>query len=92
MRFSVKAFTLTASILWGAVLLIVGLVHMLAPSYGGEFLRMISSVCPGADTANNLGRVLLGTVYGLVDGAVAGWLFGSLYKAFAHSSTPAMSK
>ncbi len=65
-------------------MLIVGLIHMAAPAYGGDFLRTMSSVYPGADTAPTLARVLLGTVYGFVDGAVAGWLFGLLYSAFSH--------
>jgi hypothetical protein len=67
-------------------MLMVGLIHMAVPSYGAEFLRMMSSVYPGADTAPTLGRVLLGTLYGLVDGAVAGCLFGLLYGAFARTT------
>ena len=58
-------------------MLLVGLIHLAAPSYGGDFLRIMSSVYPGADTAPRLGRVLLGTLYGFVDGGVAGlalWL------------------
>jgi hypothetical protein len=50
-------------------MLFVGLIHMAAPSYGGDFLRIMSSVYPGADTAPTLGRVLPGTAYGFVDGA-----------------------
>ena len=72
-------------------MLFVGLVHMAEPSYGGEFLRLMSSVYPGADTAPTLGRVLLGTLYGLVDGAVGGYLFGLFYIAFART-TRALSK
>jgi hypothetical protein len=72
-------------------MLFVGLLHMAVPSYGGEFLRTMSSLYPGADTAPTLGRVLVGTVYGLVDGAVAGWLFGWLYHAFDRTTT-ALSK
>jgi len=87
MRLSLKAITLSASILWGLAMLFVGLVHMADPAYGGEFLRMMSSVYPGADTAPTLGRVLLGTLYGLLDGAFAGYVFGWLYRAFAHSAT-----
>ena len=45
---------------------------------------MMSSVYPGADTAPNIGRVLLGTIYGFVDGAVFGCLFGFLYRALSH--------
>ncbi len=90
MRFSLRAITLSASVLWGIAMLFVGLVHMAAPSYGGEFLRMMSSVYPGADTAPTLGRVLLGTLYGLVDGAIAGCLFGWLYRAFDRAAAAAM--
>jgi len=85
MRISVKAVTLSAAILWGSAMLLVGLVHMAAPSYGADFLRAMSSVYPGADTAPMLGRVLLGTAYGFVDGAIAGAVFGLLYKALSHS-------
>ena len=85
MGLSLKAITLSAAVLWGLAMLFVGLIHMADPAYGGEFLRMMSSVYPGADTTPTLGRVLLGTLYGLVDGAVAGWLFGLFYRAFAGS-------
>lgn len=81
---SLKAITLSSAIVWGLAMLLVGLIHMAAPSYGGDFLRLMSSVYPGVDTAPTLGRVLLGAVYGMVDGGIAGWLFGALYKAIAH--------
>ena len=83
MRVSLKAITLSSAILWGSAMLFVGLIHMAAPSYGGDFLRIMSSVYPGADTAPTLGRVLPGTAYGFVDGAFAGAIFGWLYGAFA---------
>jgi hypothetical protein len=86
MSFSIKAITLSSSVLWGLAMLFVGLVHMAAPSYGGEFLRVMSSVYPGADTVPTMTRVLLGTAYGLADGAVAGGIFGLLYAAFAHTT------
>jgi hypothetical protein len=46
---------------------------------------MMSSVYPGADTTATFGRVLLGTIYGLIDGAIAGCIFGWLYSAFSHT-------
>ncbi len=88
MRVSLKAISLSSAILWGLAILLVGLIHMAEPSYGGDFLRMMSSVYPGADTAPTLGRVLLGTIYGFVDGAVAGFLFGWLYSTFAGGGRP----
>ena len=83
MRISLKANTLSSAILWGALMLIVGLVHMAAHSYGGNFLLAMSSVYPGADTAPTLSRVLLGTVYGFADGAIGGYLFGLLYRTLS---------
>ena len=83
MRVSLKAISLSSAILWGGAMLSVGLAHMADPSYGSDFLRIMSSVYPGADTAPNLGRVLLGTLYGFADGGVAGLLFGLLYRTFA---------
>lgn len=82
MRVSLKAITLSSATLWGCAMLLVGLIHMATHTYGGEFLRIMSSVYPGADTAPTIGRVLLGTVYGFVDGGVAGFLFGLLYDSF----------
>ncbi|HUI80882.1 MAG TPA: hypothetical protein VLY24_23310 [Bryobacteraceae bacterium] len=83
MRISIKAVTLSSAILWGFAMLLVGLIHLADASYGGAFLRIMSSVYPGADTAPTLGRVLLGTLYGFVDGGVAGFLFGWLYRSMA---------
>ena len=86
MKLSLKAITLSSAILWGLAMLLVGLIHLADPAYGGEFLRMMSSVYPGADTAPTLGRVLLGAGYGIVDGAVAGCIFGLLYDAFVRGA------
>ena len=82
---------MSSAILWGSAMLLVGLVHMAVPSYGGDFLRIMSSVYPGADTAPTLARVLLGTAYGFVDGGVAGLIFGLLYGSFS-GHTPAATK
>jgi len=81
MRHLMRGMTLTAAILWGACMLIVGLINLADPSYGGEFLRMMNSIYPGADATRSIGSVLLGTVYGFVDGAVFGWLFSMLLEA-----------
>lgn len=84
MRFSIRAFTLTCALLWAGCMLIVGLINLAYPSYGGDFLRMMSSVYPGADASRTIGSVLLGTVYGFVDGAVCGWIFGLIYRGLTH--------
>ena len=43
----------------------------------------MASVYPGYDAAASIGQVMLMTVYGLVDGAVAGLIFGWLYNRLA---------
>jgi hypothetical protein len=62
-------------------MLLVGLIHIATNTYSGEFLRIMSTVSPGTDTAPKIGRVFLGTVYGFVDGAVVGFQFGLLNDA-----------
>jgi hypothetical protein len=83
MRLSVKGLAVTAGIIWGACLLLVGLINLAAPSYGADFLRGMGSIYPGFYRVHTFLDVLLGTVYGFVDGAIAGWLFGWLYNCFA---------
>lgn len=85
MRSSLKGATLTGALLWGGCMVAVGLINLADASYGGEFLRMMSSVYPGADTARTLGRVMLGGLYGFGDGAVAGCLVAVLYRLFSHN-------
>jgi len=80
MTFSMKGITLTFALLWGGCMLAVGLANLADPSYGSAFLHVMSSVYPGADTSRTIGRVLLGTLYGFVDGAVCGFLFAVLYR------------
>lgn len=89
MKISVKAITLSSGILWGALMLLVGLIRLVAPSYGTDFLRVMSSVYPGTDPVPTVGSALLGTVYGFVDGAIAGCLFGLIYDAICGSKMAA---
>jgi len=89
MKASIGAITVTSALLWGGCMFLVGLINLAYPSYGAEFLRVMSSVYPGADTTRTIGRVLLGTGYGLVDGAVAGYLFVLLYRLFSKEHGPA---
>ena len=83
MRLSVKALTIVSGLLWGGGLLFVGLIHLANPSYGSSFLQGISSIYPGFHGGRSLGDALVGTVYGLTDGAFGGFLFGWLYNLLA---------
>jgi hypothetical protein len=83
MRLSVKALAMSFGLIWGACLFIVGLINLATPAYGADFLRGMGSVYPGFYHARTFLDVLLGTLYGLVDGAIGGWIFGSLYNWFS---------
>lgn len=83
MQLSIRAITLAGAILWGGAILLVGLINLAAPGYGLNFLQMTSSVYPGFHASHTVGSVVIGTIDGLVDGAVAGLLFAWLYNSFA---------
>ena len=78
-QLSGKVMALVTAILWGGCLLLVGLINLAAPAYGTDFLRMMSSVYPGLHATRTVGEVIIGTVYGFVDGAIGGYLFALLY-------------
>lgn len=46
----------------------------------------MSSVYPGFHASHTVGDVLVGTVYGLADGAIGGFFFGWLYNFFARKA------
>ena len=79
MKLSIRATTLTMALLGAASMLLVGIVNMIMPIYGGNFLQMMSSVYPGFHDSRTWLSILIGTVYGLIDGAVAGWIFARVY-------------
>lgn len=82
-KLSMRGMTLAAAFLWGGCILFVGLLNLAFPDYGMNFLRMISSVYPWFHASRSFPDVLIGTGDGLVDGAVAGFLFAWLYNVFS---------
>jgi len=87
MRFDLKATALASAAWWGLAVLVVGLINLAQPTYGLVFLQCLSSVYPGYHATSSLGDVLTGTGYALVDGAIAGWLFGWLYNRASGKSS-----
>jgi hypothetical protein len=88
MRFSLRAIALAGAVTWGGAILLVGLINLVRPGYGLGFLQMTSSVYPGFHDSHTIGSVAMGTLDGLVDGAVAGALFAWLYNIFTGSHGP----
>ena len=89
MRLSAKAMAITGAILLGGYAMGgTALLNFMFPPYGEHFLLTMSSVYPGYHMSRTLPDLLVGTGYGLADGAVGGLLFGWLYNFFAKGETP----
>jgi hypothetical protein len=86
MRLSAKALAYTIGLLWGGAMFLIGVLNMLIPPYGADLLVVLGSVYPGVFGAGTLQEALLATVYGVVDGALAGWLIAWVYNFFAERS------
>lgn len=77
--------TIAVALLCGGCIFVVGVINLAAPSYGMEFLKIVSSVYPGFHASRTFLDVLAGTGYGLLDGAIGGCLIAWLYNLFAKS-------
>ena len=83
MRCNVTALTLTVGLFWGGLILIVALANLIWPDYGRAFLDVTASIYPGYRPGSGGGSVITGSLYGLVDGAIAGAVLGWLYNVLA---------
>ena len=86
MRFSVKGLAFASAILWGVAMLGMGLANLIWANYGQQFLQTMASVYPGYHASRSVAEVIVGTLYGAVDGFIAGAIFAWLYNQFAGSS------
>ena len=59
---------------------------MAAPNYGVDFLKTMSSVYPGFHASRGILDLLVGTVYGILDGGIAGLLMGWIYNRLARQA------
>lgn len=83
MSLSVKGLAWAMGLLWGGAMLLCGLANLLFPGYAVGFLDWAASFYPGYDGPGGFGSVIVVTLYGLVDGAVGGFLLAWLYNHFA---------
>ncbi len=79
MRLHITAFALAAGIIWGATMLLVAAANLIWPDFGRAFLELASSIYPGYRLGGGIGSVVIGTIYGLVDAAIAGAVFAWIY-------------
>ena len=85
MKFNIMALGITCGVIWAGAILFTGVCGLIWPGYGQTFLDMVASVYPGYKGTASIGQVVIGTLYGLADGAVAGMIFAWLYNFFAKS-------
>ena len=80
MRLDVKGMAVALGLTWGLLAMFAtGFVNMVWSGYGGGFLAAMSSLYPGFHPDGSVGQLLLGTAYGLADGAVLGAFVAWLY-------------
>jgi len=83
MKLNVKALAVAAAVVWGAVVLLTAAANLARPEYGRAFLALLSSIYPGYHASGTAADVMVGTLYGLADGAIFGLVFGWLYNRLA---------
>lgn len=88
MRLDLKALAIACGLVWGVAVFCVGVAHLVWPGYGGAFLEVVSSIYPGYEVGG-FGSVIVGTLYAVVDGGVAGAMIGWVYNAAAGGSASA---
>ena len=74
MKLSVKSLVIAAALLKALCFLFVSLLNLILPPYGGAFLALLTSLYLGYDPTAGPISVLVGTLYSLIAGAVAGGL------------------
>lgn len=92
MKLSLKGLAIAGAIVWGGGIFLVGLINLSRPGYGVDFLQMTSSIYPWFHDSHTLASVLVGTIDGLVDGAIAALIFAALYNVFAGRPAEAKSQ
>jgi hypothetical protein len=85
MKVDIKGLALASGILWGLAMLGMGLANLIWSGYGQQFLQTMSSVYVGYHATRSIAEVIVGTLYGAVDGLIGGAVFAWLYNQFAKS-------
>ncbi|MGH8743825.1 MAG: hypothetical protein ACREUY_06050 [Burkholderiales bacterium] len=83
MRINLISFSTAAGLLWGGAIMVAGVANIIWPSYGKAFLELAASIYPGYHAGPSMVEVIIGSLYGLVDGAVGGFVFSWLYNFVA---------
>lgn len=101
MRINIRAISFTLALFWGGNVLFTGSANLVWPDHGSAFLDLANSlphtigwidmIYPGFLRSPSLGVLIVGTVGGLLDGLVAGFILGWLYNLFSPTERAAES-
>ena len=84
MKLSIRGMAFSMALLWGAVgMFLIGLANIVWPGYGQALLDLAAAFYPGYNATPDIGQVIIGTLWGLADGAIGGAVFAWLYNQFA---------
>ena len=79
MKLDVKTVAVVLALAWGILgMFVTGLANLIWPGYGQAFLDVMASLYPGYTATASFGQVIIGALYGILDGAVGGAVFAWL--------------
>jgi hypothetical protein len=79
MRISTRPVSLTFAMLVAILMIIVGPARLVSENHRQAFVEVTASLYPGYTGAENFPQVIIGALYGVLDGAVGGVVLNWLY-------------
>ena len=79
---SIRFLVIAGALFKALSFLSISLLNVILPPYGGAWLGILTSLYPGYHPEAGPISIIIGTLYALVAGAIAGGLFGWLYNTF----------
>jgi predicted ABC-type sugar transport system permease subunit len=86
MKLSLKSMIIAGALFKALCFLFISLLNLILRPYGGAYLAVLISLYPGYDPVSVPLGMIVGTLYSLLAGGLAGLLFGWLYNFFAERS------
>lgn len=83
MKLSVRGLTFAAAFGWALAIAVVGVINILSPGYGADYLKIVTSLYPWYKADGTTPDLIKGIVTAFVDGLICGFIFALLYNLFA---------
>jgi hypothetical protein len=83
MKFNIPAATITGGVGFAIALGACGLLNIAFDGYAQPLLELMASVYPGYDASGTIGDLIIGCLYAVVDGCIAGCGLALLYNLAA---------